>query len=78
MANTFFAVQYLTLSQAPIKEGKAQFSGSAGMGLFGDDPPVWCESGSRQCSAGNPMVTHERVSEEGNTLIPSSQGQSKA
>lgn len=37
MANTFFSVQYLILTQAPIKESKTQFSGSTGTYSFGDN-----------------------------------------
>lgn len=36
MANTIFSVQYLTLSQAPIKDSKTQFSGSTEIYLFRD------------------------------------------
>lgn len=78
MANTSFPVQYLILSQAPIKESKTQFSGSTGIYLFRDYLAACPESVSSQCSAGNPVVTNKRVSAEGNTLITSSPGQSKA
>lgn len=76
MANTFLSVQYLILSQAPIKESKTQFSGSTGIYSFRDYLSASYESVSSQYCAGN--CRDWRVSEQGNTLITRSQGQSKA
>lgn len=53
MANTFFSVQYLTLSQAPIKESKTQFPGSTGIYLFRDYLSAFHQSASSQCSGTN-------------------------
>lgn len=70
MANTCFSVQYLILSQAPIKESKTQFSGSAGIYSFRGYLSASCEPVSSQCSAGNPVVTNKWVSEQGRSKGP--------
>lgn len=51
MANTL-SVQYLTLSQAPIKESKTQFSGSTGIYSCRDYLSASYESVSSQYCAG--------------------------
>lgn len=53
MADTFFSVQYLILSQTPIKESKTQFSGSTGIYSFRDYLSASCESLSSQYSTEN-------------------------
>ena len=78
MANTIFSVQYLILSQAPIKESQTQFSGSTGIYLFRDYLVCQCEPASSHCSAGNPVMTNRCVSELGNTPMTRSQRGSEA